>query len=347
MPSCKPKLIALTAAVVVAAIVATWVDSVRNAALKSLNDERQRVATGNLIPFDRTELKRYAGNDVRFIQNVTSVRDLVLFKGAIFAVTGGGLVKLSTDGKTVGRYTVLDGLPESDLTAAAVYHDVLFIGTRSKGLVAFDGEHFFAYKWADRESQTVTSMAMSGGDLLIGTFAGGLIRFDGADFAEIKPNDKRVMRVTRVVCDGARMYVGTFDNGAWLYESDAWSHVTSSDGLPSDRVVGIAAANDRVYIATDLGLAVHDSSGARSVAEAPLLSDIAFEGEKLLVTKDGGELMSFEKSLSTISDRGGVQNTRLEPVGDRLFQISDSGIAEIVGAATADVLQTRRGTADR
>jgi len=137
------------------------------------------------------------------------------------------------------------------------------------------------------------------------------------------------MRITRVISDGPRLYFGTFDNGAWFYENNAWSHVTSAEGLPSDRIVGIAVTKDQVYIATDLGLAVHDSSGTRSVADAPMLSDIAFANDKLLVTKDSGELMSFAKTLETVSERGGLQNARLEIVGDRLFQVSDSGIAEI------------------
>jgi ligand-binding sensor domain-containing protein len=172
-------------------------------------------------------------------------------------------------------------------------------------------------------------MATSGGDLLIGTFAGGLIKFDGADFIEIRPNGERVARATRVVCDGPRTYVGTFDNGAWLYENDTWSHVTSAEGLPSDRVVGIAATKGEIYIATDLGLAVHDSSGTRSVAEAPMLSDVAVEHDKLLVTKSNGELMSFAKTLEPVSDRAGLKDARLKLIGDHLFEISASGIAQI------------------
>jgi len=220
-------------------------------------------------------------------------------------------------------------LPESDLTALAVYHDTLFVGTRSKGLVAFDGEHLIDYTWTDRQAQTVVSATVSGGDLLIGTFAGGLLKFDGANFAEIKPNGERIARVTCVVSDGPRLYVGTFDNGVWLFENDTWSHVTSADGLSSDRVVGIAATGDRVYIATDLGLAVHDPSGTRSVADEPMLSDVVFANGRLLVAKASGELMRFEKTLDAVSERSGLQDTRLATAGDRLFQISASGIAEI------------------
>jgi ligand-binding sensor domain-containing protein len=172
-------------------------------------------------------------------------------------------------------------------------------------------------------------MTASGGDLLIGTFAGGLIRFDGANFTETKPNGERIARITKVVADGPRIYVGTFDNGAWAYENDTWSHVTSADGLPSDRVVGITVKNDQVYLATDLGLAVHDQSGTRSVADAPMLSDVTVADGRLLIVKDSGELMSFTKTLETMSERGGQQNARFETAGGRLFEISDGGVSEI------------------
>jgi ligand-binding sensor domain-containing protein len=329
MRSGKAKLTVAVLVGVSTLIGVLWVVSIRNSALRALEDERNRSARNELIPFKRVELTPYAGNDVKLIQTTREVRGLVTFQGSYFAATGGGLLKLSSDGEVLRRYTVLGGLPENDLTTAAVYHDTLFIGTRSKGLVTFDGEHFSGYRWSDREAQTVTSMAVSGGDLLIGTFAGGLIKFDGTTFTETKPNGERIMRITRVVVDGPRLYVGTFDSGVWLYEDDTWSHVTSADSLPADRVVGIAVGGGRVYIATDLGLAVHDSGGTRKVVDAPMLSDAAISDNRLLFTKDSGELMSFDRSLSTVSERGGVREARLENAGGRLFEISDSGIAEI------------------
>jgi hypothetical protein len=307
-----------------------WVISVRNAALRKLDDERNASSTSQAIKFERVDLKPYRGTDAKLTQNTGEVRDIAAFRDSFFGATSGGLIKLSPDGDMLHCYTVFDGLPESDLTAVALFHDVLFIGTRTKGLIAFDGEHFTGFHWTDRQAQTITSLAVSGGDLLIGTFAGGLIRFDGASFIEIKPRGQRLMRITRVVSDGPRSYIATFDNGLWLYENDTWSQVTSADGLPSNRVVGIATAKDRVYIATDLGLAIRDSSGTRSVSDVPMLSSVEVWNDRALLSKDSGELLAFDKTLVPISERDGQANARLVSAGDRLFQISDSGISEIV-----------------
>ena len=323
------RIVTLIVAGVLVAFSVLWVVSVRNAALRTLQNERNASATSQLIPFERTELKAYGGNDAKIIQNTSEVRDVAQFRDALFAATSGGLIKLSTDGELLRHYTVLDGLPESDLTAVSVYHDTLFIGSRSKGLVTFDGERFSDFRWTDREAQTITSLAANGGDLLIGTFAGGLIRFDGTDFVEIKPQGERMARITHIAFEGPRLYVGTFDRGLWVYEDNTWSSVTSADGLASDRIVGIATAGDRVYIATDLGLSVRDSDGTRSVSNVPLFSSVAILNDRPLLSKDNGDLLTFEKSLETISDRGGLANARLITVGGQIFQTSDSGILEI------------------
>jgi hypothetical protein len=54
------------------------------------------------------------------------------------------------------HYSVLDGLPESDLLSLAPLGAKLFIGTRTRGLVAFDGERFESYRFADRTPEAIS-----------------------------------------------------------------------------------------------------------------------------------------------------------------------------------------------
>ena len=327
----KIKLVLLLAAAVVLAAATVWVISVRNSALKILADEQNRLAKSELIPFERAVLSSYAGNDIKIIQNTKNVRDLAAFQNSLYAATSGGLVRLSPEGELQHHYTVLDGLPESDLTALTVFHETLFIGTRTKGLVAFDGERFTGYRWTDRDAQTVTSLATGAGDLLIGTFAGGLIRFDGANFTEVKANGERITAITRIVNNHPQLYVGTFNNGLWTYENNTWTHVTTADGLPSNRIVGIALKGDKLYIATDFGLAAREAGAVQNIAVIPSLSGIAESNGRLLLTKDDGELFSYEKSLVPLSEQAGSANSRLVMASDRLWQVSNNGIDEIDG----------------
>ena len=67
-------------------------------------------------------------------------------------------MQFSPEGKLLHHYTVLDGLTESDLTTLALFDSKLFIGTATRGLLAFDGERFESYRWLDREPQAINAM---------------------------------------------------------------------------------------------------------------------------------------------------------------------------------------------
>jgi ligand-binding sensor domain-containing protein len=253
-------------------------------------------------PFEKDTLRAFAGGGVGLIQNSLATRGLAQFNGSIFAATGGGLVEFDEDGKAKRRYTTLDGLPESDLTSLAVFNSKLFIGSRSRGLIVFDGKRFERYRWTDRDAQAVTALLEDRGRLLIGTFAGGLLEFDGARFREIKAESNqsgqsepiRLAGITSLVTDGARLFVGTFAGGLWVNDSDHWSHFTVDDGLLSNRVVGIVADGDQLIVASDFGVAACDRTLSamhfRTIATLPELSSaVRFRGQ-ILLCKDGGEI---------------------------------------------------------
>ena len=228
---------------------------IKNTAYNQLARERSRLELKNRIPFEKTNLIPHLTNYVQIKQNIEDVRDIAKYRGSFFAATNGGLIQLSTDGKLLKHFTVLDGLSESDLTSLEVFNGKLFIGTRSKGIIAFDGENFENYRFTDLDAQAITSFLIDNGRLLIGTFNGGLIEFDGENFREVKANDRNDTdnKLSRKRSD-SRLFIGTFKNGLWMRENGLWKHFTNADGLPSNRIVGIAQADENLFVATDFGL---------------------------------------------------------------------------------------------
>nr|MBA3319827.1 hypothetical protein [Pyrinomonadaceae bacterium] len=193
---------------------------VRRQALEGLAVERGRVAAGQLVPFERKVRLPLGRREIQFRQSVRDVRAVVRFQDSFFAATGGGLLRLTDAGEIARHYSTLDGLTESDLTSLAVCGAKLFIGTRSQGLLAFDGEQFESYRWPDREPQAVAALLAGpggggGGRLLVGTFAGGLLEFDGQSFREImaaggdEGQRQRLRAINGLHRDQARLYVGT------------------------------------------------------------------------------------------------------------------------------------------
>lgn len=294
--------------------VTAW--SVKRRADRELSAARAAAERRGWVPFERELRRPMAESGITLIQNRRAVRDVAAFGGGVFAATEGGLVEFSEDGARKRQWTVRDGLPESDLTAVASFGSKLYIGTRSRGLVAFDGNRFERYRWTDREAQAVTTLTEARGRLLVGTFAGGLLEFDGAGFREIRSGGaegQRIAGVTCLVADEARLLIGTFADGLWINEGDTWSHIAVVDGLPSNRVVGIVADGARLIVATDFGVAsvaaagLAGASGRRVeiLATLPALGGIAACGDAILVCRDNGELFRLN---------GGSGRGRLDPI---------------------------------
>jgi len=184
LKSRRRPLIALASLIAIAVLIAGW--TVKRRADREFEAARMLSEGRAFAQFEKDARREFAGDEVKLIQSSRATRGLAQFNGSVFAATDGGLVEFDEDGKTRRRYTTLDGLPESDLTSIAVFNSKLFIGSRSQGLIVFDGKRFERYRWTDRDEQAVTVLLEDRGRLLIGTFAGGLLEFDGGRFREIK-----------------------------------------------------------------------------------------------------------------------------------------------------------------
>lgn len=326
---------------------AAWI---KEQARRKLAQERARVAGQQFIPFEKSTRIPLSQTEIKFWQNTEGTRAVIRFQDSYFAATDGGMVQFSTDGNILRHYTVLDGLTESDLVSFAVFDSKLFIGTATRGLLSFDGERFESYRWLDREPQAITSMLTDGGRLLVGTFHGGLIEFDGRRFTELKAGQDhtRLLAVNCLVKTGARLYVGTFNDGLWLLEAGRWLHFRTDDGLASNRVVGVAASGENVFVASDFGLALATSASLseadtserkrfRTLATLPSLSGLIAYGGLLLIIKDNGELLALNqeeaaaRALLPVRNLNwprpdDLSNSRLMMLDDNLWLLGSRGI---------------------
>jgi ligand-binding sensor domain-containing protein len=315
-----------------------------NSAKKTLANERARLKEQNRVAFEKKDLTPHLTSHLQILQNTNETRDFIRFRNSYFAATSGGLMQFDEWGKPEKHFTVLDGLPESDLTKLTVFQDRLYIGTRTKNLITFDGEKFENYLWTDRQSNAITSFLEIAGKLLIGTFDAGLIEFDGKDFTEIEAEERRISAINYLFTNAGKLYVGTFDNGLWVNQNSIWSHFTKAEGLPSNRVVGVAIKNKNLYVATDFGLAILEEKRFRTVVTLPTLSSLISFENQILLTKDNGEIFKFDGSLKEFSTQKNILNTRLTSSFEKLFLLSDQGIEEINGAKLKPFNQTENSS---
>ena len=340
---------------VVAAVAGAW--QIKRRADLQLAEARARQEKQDVITFEQQLLKPITSKAIEIWQNHQAARAIVKFNDSYFVASDGGLIELDHNGKLLRHYTVLDGLPESDLLSLAVFNSKLFIGTRTQGLIEFDGSQFRSYRWTDRASQSIDALFADEGRLLIATRASGLITFDGREFKELTagPEHKRLIEIDLLAKDGTRLFVGTFADGLWIEEAGRWSHFTTDDGLLSNRVVGVAVANQNLFVATDFGLAVAPIAAPdrfQPVATVPSLSSLALTGDSIKLSKDNGEIFTLrtdrERSTSrqiiplAWSKGGNSSGSRLISLDKDLWLLSDDGIFRATANTFAEWAQPDR-----
>jgi ligand-binding sensor domain-containing protein len=346
---------------------------VKQRAERSLAAERSRLAKQNFIPFEHRTYSQINNPAISVWQSYKTTKAIERFNDSIFVATDGGLVQFGPTGNFLRHYSVLDGLPESDLLSLATFNSKLFIGTRTSGLVAFDGNQFEGYHWTDRVSQSVDALLSDAGRLLIGTRAGGLISFDGSQFSEIKAGaeDERLLAINFLSKSGATLFVGTFSNGLWTEQAARWSHFTSADGLLSNRIVGIAADAENLFVASDYGLvtapltslATNTTDGAQgqprflSLAVVPTLSSMVEHDGELVLCKDNSETFGLQTDLDLSHARRTIPSSwtkvtvangsRLATMDRDLWLLSNDGVHRAVvnesNARNSNIRFTRWG----
>lgn len=344
----KRTLIVLAFLTLLGSFLGAWI--IKQRAERSIAVQRTQLAKQNIIPFEHKLYSQLNNPELSIWQSYKTSRAMEKFNDSIFVATDGGLVELGQAGDLRHHYTILDGLPESDLLSLASFNSKLFIGTRTCGLVAFDGARFEGFRWTDRESQSIDALLSDSGRLLIGTRAAGLIAFDGSQFKELTvgPEHKRLVEVTFLSRSGGRLFIGTFSDGLWIQDGASWSHFTTADGLLSNRIVGIATNSDNLFVASDYGLATtqlgdlststSESSQARflTVAALPSMSSLVQHGDKLVLCTDNGETLGvpieaafsqLRRSIPAASIRGSITTgSKIATLGEDLWRLSSEGV---------------------
>jgi ligand-binding sensor domain-containing protein len=341
----RRSLIVLTIAILIGSFLGLW--RIRNQAQRQLEEERAKLEKQDVVPFEKKLCPQFASEELTIWQGFRNSRAIAQFRDNYFVATDGGLVEFDTAGNLLRHYSVLDGLPESDLLSLAPLGAKLFIGTRTRGLVAFDGQGFESYRWTDRSAQAITVLLPEASRLLIGTMAGGLIEFDGEQFREIKagPDHQRLIGINHLSKQGARLFVGTFAGGLWVEQGARWSQFTVANGLLSNRIVGVVADGDKLFVASDYGLTVApfsslpaDQTSAnafRTIAILPSLSSMITSGSNLLLCEDNGESFtpSADDDLAHLqihrlpwNKPAGIAGARLSVLGQELWLLSSAGI---------------------
>jgi ligand-binding sensor domain-containing protein len=278
---------------------------------RSIDVERDRQAAAAQVEVRESRLRPASTDGLTLFLNATDARAVAAFAGERYLATSGGLVALDRSGGVKRRYTSLDGLPDNDLTALAVFRERLYIGTASAGLVAFDGEGFTGYRFEKPGATRVSALVATESELLIGTLDGGLFEYDGERFSRRfnSATGADFSRVTALLPEGARLYIGTQDRGLYIWREAQVDNIGTNEGLPSPRVTALAALPEMVAVATDFGVVgLTQSNEVKPVSRQPNITSLSATGGRLWAGLFSGGIVDISDNIR--DDRVGPGNNK-------------------------------------
>jgi ligand-binding sensor domain-containing protein len=267
-------------------VVALWVVRLNN----RIRGERERQTASTRVEVEVKKLIAPATDGFTVYLNSADVRAVARFADAQYLATSGGLLSLDENGDVKRRYSTLDGLPDNDLTALAVFRDRLFIGTASAGLIGFDGNEFAGFSFNTPKATRISVLVATDSELLIGTLDGGLFEYDGERFTRRVSSaaGSDLNRVTALLPFESRLYIGTQDRGLYIWREAHIEHVSTQDGLPSPHVTALAAMppslsqTGAIGVATDFAVvALNDANEIKPVTNRANITSLAVSGGRL------------------------------------------------------------------
>lgn len=318
---------------------------VRHTAQKTIQDIQIEAESTGRVDVSSQPLAPLRMDGITFWLQAAETRALTSFQGKFYAATVGGLLCLDESGKVIKHYTMADGLPELDLTALSVFQEKLFIGTRTAGLLSFDGKTFTQHSFRSPRARQVRALCPTPSYLLIGTFDGGLFDFDGATFAHrFQPiKGPKIEAVTAVLAVESRIYLGTQNSGLFVWREGELRNFTTADGLPSPRVTALLASGTTILIATDAGtVRLVENGPFEQLSNQPnLTSLVEFQGKVwgglvtggvVEVPKTGGPGPSSASKLfgrTAQSETGHPLQTVLTTQQNTLWALTEKGIFKL------------------
>ncbi|MGQ9897157.1 MAG: ligand-binding sensor domain-containing protein [Acidobacteriota bacterium] len=323
----------LSAVLVVAALWFWW--STRRAAQEV---QLAATATGQ-VDIRSTPLSAPDTAGVTLWLDFSDVQSLVEFRGQLYAATNGGLLVLAADGRVIRQITPADGLPDHALTVLAVFQDRLFIGTRTAGLLEYDGAKFVRHEFRRPAAVHISTLLSTPNYLLIGLLDGSLYDFDGSAFAQRfqPPQAVPMTGITALHAQDVRLYVGTLAQGLFIWQGGSLQHLPPTSGLPSPHVTAFAWHNGHLYVATDAGIARLTQDGQLElVSRQPNVCSLAVYQGKLYAglvvggvveVQPTGEAMLRATRLSPAqSSMKAPRQVRLTVSGERLLALTQNGV---------------------
>jgi ligand-binding sensor domain-containing protein/signal transduction histidine kinase len=236
-------------------------------------------------------------------------------KGDLWLNSRFGVLKL---GENIIEINEDSGLPMNDVNL--IFQDReenIWLGTGGRGLLKFCGETFLHYnKVNGLPSELIISIIENQNEkLVLSSFDKGVFQVSMVESA-IKATSIDYIRSTvwSTAKNSNQLFFGSLF-GLYINEDNSWKVMRSKDGLPGDKITGLKANKNKVYIGTSEGVAVYEDYQ---------LVDLLENNNEILSARD----FAFTDSTIYVGARAGLYEIKNGKI--KSFTDFDGGVNSIV-----------------
>ncbi len=227
-----------------------------NRILADANTGIVNVATANgLVRFDSSgsEQQVLTRSDGLIADHVT---DVVNYRDGLALATPAGLTFLDVTGAR--SLYAFHGLVNNHVYALGVSGDELIAGTLGGLSLLKKGNISLSYTTttSNLKHNWITAVVPVGQEWMLGTYGAGIVGLDGSGrFKTFEAaSGKFEVNPNAMLVTPGFVLAGTLGQGLYVFDRQTGRWSAIHDGLPSENVTALAAANGYIYVGTDNGL---------------------------------------------------------------------------------------------
>ncbi len=256
-----------------------------------------------------------------------------------------------------------NSISEDNIYGILKNRDKLWLLTYGSGLDIYDTftSEFYNYSHDPEDNNTLSSdlsrciLETSKGQLWIGTESGlNKVILTENGFPE---SFLTYISHEKIYCltedDSEHIWIGTYDNGLYKFDqnNNVFEHYTSSDGLPSNTILGVMEANNNeVWVSTNNGLCVYNPSQKTfsKYSHPSIIDNSEYNYNAYYKTSDGSMLFGGVNGYTQFTPELLSHNNYVPPIVLTLLKRNNKAIqvGDDSGILTTDINATQTITFD-
>lgn len=261
-----------------------------------LIQEKSHLTEERYVPFEIRPLPGTAELDATTFEPKTKILSALRHQDHWWLGTTNGIRLFDAEGNLRQGFSVSEGWPQGEVTAAAFHHQAPVLAVSGTGLL-FPENTPRAVVPRDISFRSMTVLLSTPqGDLWIGTRSRGLLQWREDRLQRISGSFPTTAHVTQLAGSSTDLWVGTFEHGLWHYRDGYWKSWGRNEGLTDRHITALAIDSNKNLCAVGTpmgGVWLEQEKVLGRFLENEYISSLAFWRGSFTVSLRNGSALSL------------------------------------------------------